>query len=115
METAEAITAYEAGDTTFMNIWLATDSASDFRYVVNHTYGKLSEIGSGGYTVKGDVSVNIDGNVMTVAIPKDLIGGADAVRFRVSDHVDATDRMNFYIQGDSAPIGALSYTYGYVK
>ncbi len=115
VETAEAITAYEAGDTTFMNIWLATDSASDFRYVVNHTYGKLSEIGSDGYTVKGDVSVNIDGNVMTVAIPKDLIGGADAVRFRVSDHVDATDRMNFYIQGDSAPIGALSYTYGYVK
>ena len=35
--------------------------------------------------------------------------------FKVSDHVDASDPMNFYIQGDCAPIGRLSYTFGYVK
>lgn len=115
IETADPLTAYEEGDTTYMNLWLATDNQSDFSYVVNHTYGKISAITEDGYRVIGDVTVGTDQNVMTITVPKNLIGGKDAVRFRVSDHVDASDRMNFYIQGDSAPIGGLSYTYGVVR
>ena len=49
---------------------------------------------------------------MTVAIAKSALGTPSAIRVRVSDNVDSSDPMNFYIQGDSAPIGALGYTFG---
>ena len=117
VETLDDVTEYQQGDNGWMNIRLATSKNGDFNYVVNHTYGKLSRISGDSYSVVGDVEVKTEGKFMTVKIPLSLIGqsGTPAVRFKVSDNVDASDVMNFYIQGDSAPIGRLSYTYGYQK
>ncbi len=117
VETLENITPYQAGDNGWMNIRIATSKSEGYDFVVNHTYGKLSAIQGDSYRVVGDVEVKTEGKYMTVKIPLSLIGqsGTPAIRFQVSDNVDASDVMNFYIQGDSAPIGRLSYTYGYQK
>ena len=119
VECADDITAYEEGDETFMNIWLNPTHGVGFPYVINHTFGKLSELNSdGSYSVVADASVTVSGKVMTATVPLKSIGvksGSIGFIFKVSDHVDASDPMNFYIQGDSAPIGRLGYTYGYIK
>ncbi len=117
VETAADITPYESGDTSWMNVWIGTKKDGiGYDYVINREYGKLCRIENGKYTVAGDCEIYVNGNVMTVAVPLSAIGQTGeipAIRFKVSDHVDASDTMNFYIQGDSAPIGRLSYTYGY--
>ena len=117
VETLEDITPYQEGDQGWMNIRIATSRTEGYDFVINHTYGKLSAIEDGAYRVVGDAEIEVDGRFMTVRIPLSLIGqrGTPAIRFQVSDNVDASDVMNFYIQGDSAPIGRLSYTYGYQK
>ena len=87
-----------------------------YDYVINREYGKICRIENGNYAVAGDCDVYVSGKVMTIAVPLSAIGqtgNLPAIRFKVSDHVDSSDVMNFYIQGDSAPIGRLSYTYGY--
>jgi len=113
--TAEAITAYTPGDNGWMNIWLATQENSSFNYVINREYGKLSKIDAqGNYTAVTDIELYLDGNTLSVAVPINLLNLKEvpAFRIRVSDNVDASDRMNFYIQGDSAPRGELGYAYG---
>lgn len=110
--TAGAISTYAPGDTNWMNIWIATSADEDFSYVINREYGKVSRITGKGYETAGEAEVSVNGNTMTVKVAKNLLGKPGAIRLRVSDNVDASDRMNFYIQGDSAPVGGLSYTYG---
>lgn len=115
VSTVNNITEYTAGDKGWMNIWLATKKDSSFNFVINHNYGKLSQVDKNGvYTVVGDVEMTQSGNNLTVKIPRSLLGLSDvpAFRIRVSDNVDASDRMNFYVQGDSAPIGDSGYMYG---
>ena len=117
IETAKAITDYKAGDKSFMNVWISTSKSGEgFDYVINRDYARLSKISGGQYTDAGSLDVNVSGNVMTIRLPMSSINqsGTPAFRFKVSDNVDASDVMNFYIQGDSAPIGRLTYTYGYM-
>lgn len=117
VETAADITPYESGDTSWMNVWIGTKkNGVGYDYVINREYGKLCRIENGKYTVAEDCEIYVNGKVMTVAVPLSAIGQTGeipAIRFKVSDHVVASDAMNFYIGGDSAPIGRLSYTYGY--
>ena len=110
--TASDLTEYEQGDTDWMNIWIATAADRDYAYVINREYGKVSKVSEAGYEAVGNAQVSVSGNVMTVKVSKGALGNPEAIRFRVSDNVDASDPMNFYVQGDSAPIGALGYTYG---
>lgn len=101
-----------------MNVWLSTSkNGIGYEYVVNREYGKLSKIENGKYIQAGDCEIDVKGNVVQIAVPLSALGVKDltALRFKVSDNVNASDVMNFYIQGDSAPIGRLSYTYGYFE
>lgn len=118
IETAEELTPYTEGDDGWMNVWIGTTGDGiGYDYVINREYGKLSRIENGIYTTVGDCEVSAAGKVLQIAVPLSLIGqtGTPAIRFKVSDNVDGSDVMNFYIQGDSAPIGRLSYTYGYLE
>ena len=110
--TASDITEYEQGDGNWMNIWIATAADRDYSYVINREYGKLGKVSAAGYEMSANVNVSVSANVMTVKVSKDALDSPKALRIRVSDNVDASDPMNFYIQGDSAPIGALGYTFG---
>ncbi len=109
---ASDITKYEQGDTDWMNIWIATAAGSGYNYVINREYGKISKVSATGYETAGNVEITVSGNIITVKVSKTALGSPKGLRIRVSDNVDASDPMNFYIQGDSAPIGALGYTYG---
>ncbi len=64
-----------------------------------------------------DLCINVQGNVMQVRIKLSDLGlSADDfyMQFKVTDNVKkASDPLSFYTSGDSAPIGRLSYTYGY--
>lgn len=119
IECAANLANYAAGDTTYMNIWLTTKRETGYEYVINRTFGKLTRINAdGSYADVCDVAVSISGKVMTVTVPLQKLGvnaQDPGFMFKVSDGVDASNVMNFYIQGDSAPLGRLSYTYGFVK
>ena len=61
--------------------------------------------------------MTIEGNRMMIAIPLSMLGltAEDvSIEFKVADNVtEYQDIMDYYVSGDSAPIGRLNYAYGY--
>ena len=120
----EDITAYKAGDTGWMNLWLKTANAGSdlfcgYEYVINREMdgGKSAVIGANGEKV-GQADVNVFGNVMIVRIPLATIGLDEHnyhLEFKVTDNVQdmENDPLNLYSTGDAAPIGSLNFSYGY--
>lgn len=121
---AQDVTAYEAGDKTWMNIFIDTDGGGEtwngYRYVVNRTVnGDRAEIeilGANGEAVSscGQAALRKEGKYLVVQIPRAAIGLSNdgfALRFKVSDHVvNYTDILSYYVDGDAAPIGRFNYT-----
>ena len=125
---AADITAPEANDPSYMNIWLKTangaQTACGYHYVLNRrvagntTYicaaadGKWRETGKTGY-------VRTSGNTMFVRVKLADLGLSDTnydIECKVTDGCDASytgDFLDFYRSGDCAPIGRLNYRYGY--
>jgi hypothetical protein len=64
----------------------------------------------------GEAELRVQGNVMVVSVPLSSIGKKAkklAIEFKVSDNVtNYDDIMDYYVTGDSAPIGRLSFSYG---
>ena len=119
---ADDITPYEAGDKTWMNLFLSTEEEggwNGFQYVVNRTPGegtspiqRLGADGEGGESV-GTAKVRAEGRYMVVVVPRAALGldkEKFTLAFKVSDHVVGyADILNYYVQGDSAPIGRFSF------
>ena len=64
-----------------------------------------------------DLHYAVNGNVIEFAITLSKLGIAEGtqphVLLKATDHLmDPLDSDDFYISGDSAPIGRLSYEYG---
>jgi hypothetical protein len=126
VETVDNITAYNGG-LNWMNILISTDSSdtnsfSGYKYIVNRNpSGKTTSVekSSGGYnwTSSGDATYTVSGNVMQVAVPLSALGLTKDncyIEFKVADNVtNYSDIMDYYVTGDCAPIGRLSYAYGY--
>ena len=54
----------------------------------------------------------MNGKYLQIAIPKTLLGLNDSftLKVKVTDHIThPEDIMDYYVSGDSAPIGRLSY------
>ncbi len=129
VRTADDITAYESGDESWMNILISAGSdfsgRNDFagyNYLINRTPGEgvtSVERSKGGWSWEsvGQGEYRVYGNVMLVSVPLEALGlTSDAcyIQFKVADHVkNPGDIMSYYLYGDSAPIGRLSYAYGY--
>jgi hypothetical protein len=123
IETAEDMTEYQEGDTGWMNILIGTNegkSFSGYQYIVNRSPGdgKTSvEKSKGGYDWEnaGSADYRSDGNVLFIKIPRSVLGiggGAPNITFKVCDNVTKKDDiMDYYVSGDCAPIGRLSYRY----
>ena len=125
VETVADITAYESGDTGWMNILLQTGGGSHFmsyQYALNkNVNGNSGSVSR--YTADGkwesfsNCDVYVQGNVMQVRVKLSDIGLSAknfCMQFKVTDNVKkASDAASYYTTGDSAPIGRLSYTYGY--
>lgn len=126
--TKDAITAYNGTDNNWMNVLIKTSedlqkSFGGYQYIVNRSpnaNGKtIVERSKGGYDweTAGEASYTVFGNVMQLSIPLTALGLTKDncyVQFKVSDNVTKYDDItDYYVSGDSAPIGRLSYTYGY--
>ncbi len=126
VETAAAIIPYAQG-TNWMNIHIGTGEGSSwegFNFVLNRYptgSGKtsLERHAGDGYTWKKvcDVEYRVSGNRMIFAVPLSRLGlKADdlCIDFKVSDNVTIPDDiMEYYVSGDSAPIGRFAYRYDY--
>ena len=106
-----------------MNVFIKTKDSENnfmgFNYVINRSANgdKASiERCDGGYnfTKVGDADIAINGNVMQLAIPLSLIEANETadVEFKIADNIThPEDVMDYYISGDSMPIGRLHYGY----
>lgn len=127
VKTKENITEYNGTDKNWMNILIsATENNNGFNgydYVINRSPlsdGTTSiEKTTGGYNWAnaGNAQYKVFGNVMVVTVPLSALNlTADKcyIRFKVTDNVTKPDDiMDYYVSGDCAPIGRLSYSYGY--
>lgn len=129
VKTVNDITEYEAGDTSWMNIWLNVPNntgatLNGYHYVINRSVSNgTTQImrckGAEEFESVGTGDVRVYGNVMIVRIPRKVInmtGDNYNIAFKVTDHVTDIeyDFLNMYsAAGDCAPIGRLNYSYGY--
>ncbi|NLF48366.1 MAG: hypothetical protein GX582_01810 [Acholeplasmataceae bacterium] len=124
IKTLDPITAYNGSDLNWMNILLSTSGSSPsfagYQYIINRhpeTNTTSIERSTGGYQFEtvGNIDYSIQGNVMQVKIPLAHLGlTADNVHFdfKVADNVTHYDDiMDYYVTGDSAPLGRLGYSY----
>lgn len=110
-----------------MNIWLDTREGGweGYDFVVNRFIGEngvtsLERAVGDEYSFEkvADVSYAVAANRMVVCIPLSAIGVGQefSLKFKVADNVtNPSDIMDYYVNGDSAPIGRLNYYYEYVK
>lgn len=127
IESKDDITAYAGGE-NWMNVLIKTKSSSasssfnGYDFILNRSpeTGKASvEKSTGGWNWNkvGTADMKIEGNKMMITVPLSMLGltkNEFRFEFKVADNVtDYTDIMDYYVSGDSAPIGRLNYTYGY--
>lgn len=124
VSTAKDITAYEQGDLSWMNVLIGVDGSDapafeNWQYVINRTPGDGTtsvEKSLGGYSFEkiGDAQYSVNGKYLQISIPKALLGIDDSftLEIKVTDHITHPDDiMDYYVSGDSAPIGRFSYSW----
>lgn len=122
--TAAPVTPYSNGDLGWMNILVKTDSSKDrffeYDYVINryptvNGSTTVERITPSGKKTVGQAAYSCKGNVLKVSVPVESLGlSKDSVHFsfKVADNVTHPDDiMDYYISGDSAPLGRLSFEY----
>lgn len=125
VQTAEDITDYDGGS-NWMNILIGNGQESGFEgysYLLNAApNGSETSVsrftGNGfGYENTASAQLRVSGNVVQVKVKLSDIGlSANDVYFyfKVCDNITVqSDIMDYYVSGDSAPLGRLNYTYGY--
>lgn len=126
-ETAENVRQID-GDGR-MTLLLDTDSVGIPKYAVNR--GALSEgkmtvekkCGNGWERI-GSAEFRIDGNALTIALPRGLIGldteeeeenDLLSLAFKWTDGCDPENAVSLYTDGDAAPLGRLYYLYSNIQ
>src|SRR3546814_846619 len=122
--TQADITPYNGTDLNWMNILIRATGKADFagyQYIINRKPGvnrTSVERSVGGYdwVTGGEAEYIVSGNIMQVAVPLKQLGLTPencAIEFKVADHVTQYDDiMDYYVTGDSAPLGRLNFSYG---
>ncbi len=125
---ASDITAYNGTDVNWMNLLIKTTDGNEnafgsFNYIINRTptdNGTTSiEKSTGGYnwTGAGTAQYKLNGNAIIYSIPLSALGLTSDncyVRIKACDNVTKYDDItDYYVSGDSAPIGRFAYSYGY--
>ena len=124
IRTAAPITRHEKGDLTWMNILVSVSDTCEKSFPYDYIIGRhprkngrtsVERVTDSGTIKTGHAFYDVSGNEMIVKVPINVLGlSAENLKlsFKVSDHVlDQFDIMDYYISGDSAPIGRLSYKY----
>jgi len=120
VECVDDITAYVSG-TNWMNILIGTEYGSHtmagYNYFINRSPSgngttTIERYNNGSFTTVGTANYRLDGNKISFEIPLSAIGGTSSIRFNVCDNIqNQTDIMDYYVSGDSAPLGRLGYAY----
>lgn len=124
IKTAAAVTLYNGKDLNWMNILIRTKTGSNnfagYQYILNRKPGgniTSIEQSLGGYnwTRVGNARYLVKENIMQLAVPLKALGlsaNKVAFEFKVADNVTKYDDiMDYYVTGDSAPIGRLNFAY----
>lgn len=123
VETVDALTS--PSDNAWMRLFLDVDSDDmldweGFEYVVNRLSPSEKKavlersLGGWNWEKVGDVEYSVKGNVLQLALPRNMIGMEKAVNFNfkwVDNTQEDGDIMDFYKSGDSAPIGRFSFVF----
>ena len=126
VETKDKLTAPSNSDEAWMNLMISLgdndSSFASFSYIINRSRnGSKASIEklhkNFAPTEVGQCDVSFQDNVIQYAIPLSLIE-RDAKNFevgvKVCDNIqEQSDIQDYYVSGDSAPIGRLAYSYGY--
>ena len=61
----------------------------------------------------GEADISVKGNLLQIAVPRALLGmtGTLDFEFKWSDNMQEKNIMDFYRNGDTAPIGRFNYLY----
>lgn len=127
VKTKDPVTPYNGTDKNWMTVLINTNAGNEgfegYDYIVNRSPnadGTTSlEKSQGGFVwgSAGSADYRLYGDVIVYKIPLSALGlTADQcyIRFKVTDNISKPDDiMDYYVSGDSAPIGRLSYSYGY--
>lgn len=127
VDTKDPITEYNGTDTNWMNLLIGagdtTQSFAGFNYIINRKPGEngttsIEKCTQSGFnwTDAGTAETYVSGNMIVYKIPLSALGlSGDGVSlsFKVCDNVQKQDDiLDYYITGDSAPIGRFGYAYG---
>ncbi len=127
VRTVDDLTPYT--DAYWMRLYLSLGNGEQgwegYQYILNktnpenETTATLERFTGNGFEteVVGKVTYSVKGNVMTVAIPKAMLGIAEdcydfTIDFKWTDNTQEDgDIMKWYVNGDTAPVGRYNYRY----
>ena len=113
----------------WMTLYLDTDRSrktgwEGYDYVINRIpapagkasvekYVRTAEPGSFTWESVGRASLHVRGNTLTLSVPRALISAEGSLNFEFkwSDNIQEANVMDFYANGDAAPIGRFNYLY----
>ena len=112
--------------TNLMNLYFGfdmkeKDSFHSYKYVANRYVGDKTtsiEKYENGFVKYSEAEYRLDKNIMQIKLPKNLFDvEADFdMHFKVADSVEKEDDiLDYYVSGDSVPLGRLSYLYSRKK
>lgn len=127
IQTLDDITRHNGEELNWMNVLIKTrkegPSFEGYQFVINRKPGKTDktsvERSTGGYRWEyvGDADYSIEKNVLQLSIPLALLEVPESnysIEFKVADNVTGFDNlMDYYVTGDSAPLGRLNFSYSY--
>ena len=126
VETKDNLTSPSSSDEAWMNLMISLgdndSSFASFSYIINRSRnGSKASIEklhkNFAPTEVGQCDVSFQDNVIQYAIPLSLIERDEKnfeVGLKVCDNIqEQSDIQDYYVSGDSAPIGRLAYSYGY--
>jgi len=129
IKTLNKITPHHGEELNWMTILLQSEgtvgdrSFEGYQYIINRkpqVNGITSiEKSTGGYNWEeiGEGRYHLNDNTIQIAIPLASLGltrNSGKIAFKVSDNVTRYDDiMDYYVTGDSAPLGRLNFSYSY--
>ena len=120
---AKTVATIKEGTEGWMNLYLNTDRNyatgwEGYDYSVNKLgAGVVAKYENGVWTAVGNAEYKVSGNVLQMALPKAWIGETGVVEFEFkwTDSVTSDDLLDFYSEGNAAPIGRFNYLYTEVQ
>ena len=122
VETKNDITDYKLGDDTWMNCYLSTGATTTWNgydVLINRSPNgngitTVERFNESEWTKVCDAEYVVSGNKIYYAIPLSGLGitNGKEIGVKIADGISvAQEVMNFYLQGDCAPMGRLNYAY----